>query len=269
MTEPRTLTRTATPAPRGTALVTGASDGIGRATALALAAAGFDVVAVARRAAELQTLAAAVVAGGRRCDVVVADLGAARGIDDVVAAIAARDISVAVLAAGFGTSGPFLDAQLGDELAMLDVNCRATVALAHHVGGRLRARGAGTLVLYSSLLAFQGVPGAAHYAATKAFVQSFAEGLGRELAPAAVDVVSVAPGPVHTGFAARARLTMAQASTPDVVAAATVRRILRGGSRTIRPGFLAKLLEASLALLPRAGRVRVLQQVMAGMRGPH
>ncbi len=249
-----------------TALVTGASDGIGPATVVALADSGFDVVIVARRADALRAVADDVMARGRRCDVVVADLGTAAGVDAVLSAIAARDVGCAVLAAGFGTSGAFLDADLDDELAMLDVNCRATVALAHGVGRALRARGGGALALYSSLLAFQGVPGAAHYAATKAFVQTFAEGLGRELEAHHVDVVSVAPGPVHTGFAARAKLSMGAASTPDVVAAATVRRLLRGGSRTSRPGFLAKFLEGSLSTLPRVGRVRVLELVMVGMR---
>jgi short-subunit dehydrogenase len=255
------------------ALVTGASDGIGRATALALADDGYDVVLVARREAALDDVANAIRARGRAARVIVADLAEDDGVAAVINSEDAADVDVVVLAAGFGGSGAFLDGAVDADLSMLDVNCRAVLALSHHFGRRLAARPATTtkgpraLVLYSSLLAFQGVPGSATYAATKAFVQSFAEGLGRELAPAGVDVISVAPGPVHTGFADRAGMKMGSASTPDVVAKATVARIRHGaGARTIRPGFLAKFLELSLSTLPRVARVRILELVMAGMR---
>lgn len=112
-------------------------------------------------------------------------------------------------------------------------------------------------------MGFQGVPRAANYAATKAYVQSLAEGLGAELAPLGIDVLASAPGPVHSGFASRAGMTMARALSPDVVARDTLRAL--GKKRTVWPGWLTKLLMSALATLPRWGRVRVMQQVMSGM----
>lgn len=243
------------------ALVTGASEGIGRAFATALAAAGLKVVVVARRRPALEALAKELAPA--EVAVVEADLATEEGVRRVEAAVAGLDVGLFVAAAGFGTSGAFLDNERSEELAMLDVNCRAVAALTHVLGARLVARGRGGVVLLSSLVAFQGVRRAAHYAATKAWVQSFAEGLALELAPRGVDVLSVAPGPIASGFAARANMVMSMAGTPETVAAASLRALPRGG--TVRPGLLSRLLEWSLALLPRWGRVRVMSMVMAGM----
>ncbi len=251
------------------AVVTGASDGIGRAFARALARAGVNVVLVARREAPLHALADelsaqfAVAARVLPMDLARPDETAelARRTDDL-------DVGLVVAAAGFGTSGAFVDAPLAEELAMVDVNCRAVTELAHHFGRRLSDRGRGAMVLMSSLLAFQGVPRAANYAATKAYVQALAEGLRVELAPRGVEVVACAPGPIRSGFAQRAGMTMGLAQTPDVVAYVTL-RALGGRGGTVRPGWLAWALEWSLALLPRWGRVRAMAKVMAGMtRGP-
>lgn len=100
------------------------------------------------------------------------------------------------------------------ELDMIDVNCRAVAALTHAFGQRFAARGKGGIVLMSSLVAFQGVAHAANYAATKAYVQSLAEGLRTELAPLGVAVVACAPGPIASGFAARASMVMSM-SDPE------------------------------------------------------
>lgn len=249
------------------AVVTGASDGIGRAFAQQLAAAGLNLVLVARRQSRLAELAAALTADhGILCDVVPLDLTAASAPAALLAATATRDVGLLVGAAGFGTSGPFLAAGLESELAMIDVNCRAVAALAHGFGGRFAARGTGGLVLMSSLLAFQGVARAANYAATKAYVQTFAEGLRRELLARNVDVLAVAPGPIASGFAARAGMTMALAGKPDAVARGALASL--GRRAVARPGFLSWFLEAALAPLPRWGRVRVMQRVMAGMTRP-
>ncbi|MBY0362315.1 MAG: SDR family NAD(P)-dependent oxidoreductase [Phreatobacter sp.] len=261
------------PLPRGRlapygpwAVVTGASDGIGRAFALELAASGFGVVLAARRKDRLEALAAQIAADGCFAPRVVAgDLGTDDGIAALCAATADLDVGLLVCAAGFGTSGPFAEADPANERDMLRLNCESLMLTTHRFAGRLVARGKGGIVLMSSLVAFQGVPRTAHYAATKAYVQTLAEGLQRELAPHGVDVVASAPGPVSTGFAARAAMTMGNAEKPEVVARQTLAAL--GRKTTVRPGLLAKVLEASLAPLPRRGRVRIMELVMRGMTG--
>ncbi|PTT90882.1 short-chain dehydrogenase, partial [Pelomonas sp. HMWF004] len=243
------------------AVVTGASDGIGRAFAHHLAAQGLHLVLVARREALLQELAASLQRShGVQCVVFAADLGELDSVQRLAERTAALDVGLLVAAAGFGTSGPLLDAELGAETAMADLNCTSVLAQAWHFGQRFAARGRGGLVLMSSLLAFHGTPRAAHYAATKAYVQTLAEGLRAEWAPLGVDVIASAPGPIRTGFAARANMHMAQALAPEVVARVTMQAL--GRKATVRPGWLSKLLGWSLAMLPRWARVRVIGQVM-------
>ncbi len=246
------------------AVITGASDGIGRAFAQDLARRGVHLVLVARRGALLATLADELrKAHGIECRVLVADLAHAGGVGSVIDSTADLDVGLLVASAGFGTSGPLISSNPDVEREMLDVNCAAVLTLATHFGTRLAGRGRGGLVFLSSLLAFHGVPGAAHYAATKAYVQTLAEGLRVELAPSGVDVIASAPGPIRTGFADRARLRMSLALSPDVVARVTLAAL--GRRTTVRPGWLSKLLGWSLALLPRWGQVMVITPIMQGM----
>jgi short-subunit dehydrogenase len=247
-----------------TALVTGASSGIGRALACEAAARGLDLVLVARRDAVLRDLAGELAARhGVRADALPLDLADPAAPARLAEQTADRDIGLLVAAAGFGTSGPLAGAPLAPEREMLQVNCGAVLELASTFGARAVARGRGGLVLLSSVVAFQGVPHAAHYAATKAYVQSLAEGLHGELAPHGVDVLAAAPGPVASGFAERAGLAPGRTLDPDAIAP----RILDGLGRrpTTVPGALSRLLKDSLAPLPRRARVRVMGKVMAGM----
>jgi len=246
------------------ALVTGASDGIGREHARTLARSGMNVVLVARRRDALEALARELESEHRvEAQVVGRDRATRGAVEATRSATTALDVGLLVAAAGFGTSGLFLDHELDDELAMIDLNCRAVAALTHAFGRRFVARGRGGIVLFSSIVAFQGVPRAANYAATKAYVQSFAEGLRQELAPRGVDVIASAPGPIRSGFGARANMQMGAALSPEVVATVTLAAL--GRMSTVRPGWLSKLLGWSLALLPRWGRTQVLTAIMAGM----
>jgi len=251
------------------AVVTGASSGIGREMALQLAEAGLNVVLVARGREALDALASEVEARyGVEARVVAADLGTPAGIEAVEEASRHLDVGLLVAAAGFGTSGRFLDAESEQECEMLDVNCRAVFLQSLHFGRRFAQRGRGGMVLMGSLVGFQGVPRAAHYAATKAYVQSLAEALHVELAPLGVDVLASAPGPVHSGFAARADMQMSAAAQPADVAQATLNAL--GRKMTVVPGLLSKALTYSLLPLPRWGRVRIMRRVMAGMtKHPH
>lgn len=249
------------------AVITGASDGIGRAIAEALAAQGFELVLVARREAALQALARDLTARhGVHAHAFAADLSQPGAVDRLLTRTHGMEVGLLVAAAGFGSIGPFLEKSVAEEANMVDLNCRSVVELSHGFGLRMAAARRGGLMLFGSLVGFQGVPNAATYAATKGFVQAFAEGLAVELRTAGVTVLSVAPGPVATGFAARAGMAMGQAATPGTIAQGALAALGRQG--TVRPGLLSKLLGWSLGLLPRALRVRVLGRIMGSMVPP-
>lgn len=247
------------------ALITGASSGIGRALAEGIAARGLNVVLVARREAELRRLAAELESHHRIATrVSVADLSEPTATEALVTDAADLDIGLVVAAAGFGTSGPFLQSSLAQERNMLALNAQALLELTHLMLPRLVQRGRGGIILPGSIVGFQGTPWAAHYAATKAYVQTLAEGLHQELKPQGINVLALAPGPVHSGFADRAGMRMAQALRPEQVVDETL-SALATGRMTVRPGWLTKVLSAGLATAPRSLRVRIMQQVMGGM----
>jgi hypothetical protein len=246
------------------AVVTGASDGIGRAFAEELGALGMNVALVARRGDRLQQLAGEISQRrGVQARVIAADLSAAEGRATMEQGTGDLDVGLLVAAAGFGTSGPLLSANLDVERNMLNVNCFAVLEQSVVFGQRFAKRGRGGIILMASLLGWQGVSGAAHYAATKAYVQSLAEGLHRELASKNVDVLASAPGPVNSGFAGRADMHMRNADTPATVAKASLQAL--GSKTTVIPGALGKFLSYSLLSLPRLLRVRILTAVMGSM----
>lgn len=246
------------------AVVTGASDGIGRAFAAEAAAAGLNLVLVARRAAPLDALAVDLQRShGIRCLVVPLDLGRPDAMPRLAAATADLDVGLLVAAAGFGSAGPLLAQDPREEADMVAVNCTAVLAQCLHFGARMLQRRRGGVVLLSSVVAFHGTPWSTNYAATKAYVQSLAEGLRVEWAQQGVEVVACAPGPVASGFAQRAGMTMGQTVPPEVVARQTLAALGRQG--TVRPGALSKLLGWSLATAPRALRVAIMGRIMQGM----
>ncbi|MEM1048195.1 MAG: SDR family oxidoreductase [Pseudomonadota bacterium] len=246
------------------AVVTGASDGIGREMARAIAKQGVNVVLVARREDRLNALAEDIAANHAvGTKVIAADLSGAAGIAHVLDGIVHLDVGLLAACAGYGTSGPFLQTDAAAELDMLDVNCRAVLALTKPLAARMAERRRGGIILMSSIVAFQGVARAANYAATKAYVQVLAEGLREELRPFGVDVLAVAPGPVETGFGERADMQLGNAENPRTVAIQSLKAL--GRRTTVRPGFLAKALEAALSPLPRFARVKIMARVMGGM----
>lgn len=246
------------------AVVTGASSGIGRAIATRLAAEGFDLVLVARSGRALQELATALQQAHRiSARVVAADLASTAGLDAVLAAVEELEVGLFVANAGFGTSGAFVEAELAAEEAMLDTNCRALLRHTHYFALRMQARGRGGIILLSSMLARQGTPWVAHYAATKAYVTAFGEALRVELAPSGVQVLVAEPGPTDTGFGARAGMSMGAMMTADAVAGATLDALGRTGR--VLPGGLSKLLVWSMAMLPRVVRVQLMGTIMRGM----
>jgi hypothetical protein len=249
------------------AVITGASDGIGRAFAQRLAQDGLNLVLVARRADRLEALAAELrQRHGIQTRVLPADLAHPDAVQRVLDDTADLEVGLLVACAGYGTTGTVIDSDAQAERNMLMVNGLAVLTMAQHYGRRFAQQKRGGIILMGSLLGFQGVPLSANYAATKAYVQSLAEGLHHELAPYGVHVLSSAPGPTHTGFADRANMQMGGADQPEQVADRTLAAL--GKTITIRPGNLARLLGWGLGMLPRRLRSRVLGGIMSGMMRP-
>lgn len=247
------------------AVITGASDGIGRALVERVAAEGLNVVLVARRDAALRQLAEAVHRGSNvQTRFVAVDLSTPDGPAALIDAVADLDVGLAVLAAGFGGAGLFAESSPSAEAEMVAVNVSAVAQLAQHFAHHMTARQRGGIVMFGSLLGWQGVPGQANYAATKAYVQALGEGLRPELKAHGVDVLCVAPGPVHSGFADRAGMTMASATSPEVVASSVLAAL--GRRTTVVPGLQGKFLTASVKMLPRPARSAILGRVMESMR---
>ena len=197
------------------AVVTGASSGIGRALAVRIAEAGVNLVLVARSQSVLAQIASELSEKNDiECRVVAADLASEGGVDLLLAATRELEVGLLVEAAGFGTSGLFIDSPLDREFDMLNVNCRALMALSWHFGRRFAEQGRGGMILLSSIVGFQGMPHAAHYAATKAYVTSFSEALRIELRGHGITVLAVCPGPVHTGFGTAAQRSEREKKIP-------------------------------------------------------
>ena len=246
------------------ALVTGASEGIGRAIAEELAKSGVNVLLVARREDLLNQLAHRLEKQyGVLCPVICADLSKLEEIDSLFSITDHLEIGLVVCNAGFGTAGNFLNSDLKTEMDMLNVNCAALTKMAHHMGNQLKVRGRGGLILVSSILAMQGVPRSAHYAATKAYVHALGEALQEEWKVTGLDLLIVAPGPVAPGFAARSKMQLGKAATPTVVALESLAAL--GRRKVIHPGWLAKVMAFSLSTAPRWIRVKIMGAIMRDM----
>ena len=246
------------------AIVTGASSGIGAACALQLASEGFHLILVARRRDQLEEISKkARDQFSVKTEIISADLATEEGIALVRTNSMGKDIGLYIASAGFGMSGPFLDSDLKLETAMLAVNCLSLMQLTYEFGNRMKQRGSGGIILISSLLGWQGVPGSANYAATKAYVQSLAEGLASEMRELGIDVLASAPGPVLTEFGERAHMDLTSGATPQEVAFDSLDAL--GRKSTVIPGTLSKIMTWPLLLLPRPYRVKMMKRIMSGL----
>lgn len=246
------------------ALVSGASSGIGMALSKRLAEAGFNLALHGRNLKALNALSSELEdTWGIITDVIVADISTTSGIIQLIDDLGNLPIGLFVASAGFGTSGNFIDGKLDAEIKMLQVNNLALMMLTHHFARTFAQKGGGGIILMSSIVGFQGVPNAAHYAATKAYVQSLGEGLYHELKPHGVDILAAAPGPVHSGFAGTANMEMANALSPEDVVIPILKAI--GKKATVFPGMLTKILVFGLRTVPRWGKTRIMKTVMASM----
>lgn len=181
------------------ALVTGASNGIGRAIARKLADEGTDLVVVARDESRLKSLADSLPVD---VEVLPADLTDEAQLGQVEERVASLDRPVDLLVnnAGFGSHGLFHELDLATELEMIDLNVKALVRLCHAALSRMVPEGKGTILNISSVAGFTPGARSATYAATKSFVTHFSESLHLELADRGVRVSAVCPGLTRSGF---------------------------------------------------------------------
>ncbi len=243
----------------GTALITGASGGIGLELARLFARDGFGVVLVARRADRLDALAGELRGRfGVPATVVPADLAVPGAPAEVAEALRARSIDVDALVndAGFGVYGPFAATAIESELAMIQVNVTSLTHLTKLLLPRMVRRGRGRILNVASTAAFQPGPLMAAYYATKAYVLSFSEALSEELDGTGVTVTALCPGPTVTGFQAAAGMERSKLFRRiGILDAATVARAgyagLMGGRRVVVPGAVNKILAQSVRLAPR------------------
>jgi len=192
-----------------TALITGASSGIGREFARLHAARGGDVIITARREAELQALKEEIEAAhGVTVHIIALDLGAEGGANALWDRVTELGIPVDILInnAGFGGQGAFIERNLAQDLAMIDLNVKALVTLTHHAMRPMADRGRGKILQVSSTAAYIPGPLQATYYATKAFVSSFSMALDQEMRAKGVTCTALEPGYVQTGFADAADL---------------------------------------------------------------
>jgi len=193
---------------RPVTLITGASSGIGAELAQVFAEHGHELVLTARREPELEALATAIAAAGYpRPKVLPLDLGQRDAVARIAAALKADGLEVqnVVNNAGYGLAGKAAELDRDDQLAMIDLNVRALTELSLAFADSL-ARLRGGILNVASVAGFLPGPGMAVYYASKAFVLSFSEALHQELRSRGVRVTALCPGPVATGFQARAGL---------------------------------------------------------------
>ena len=245
------------------ALVTGASSGIGLALAHQFAENGFDLVVVAEddgihaAADEIATHGADVVAEQ-------VDLSSPVGVEALHRAITekGRPVTAAALNAGVGVGGPFAETDLDADLELVDLNVRSTVHLAKLLVRDMAGRREGRLLFTSSIAATAPGPYHATYAASKAFVHSFAEALRTELADTGITVTSLMPGPTDTEFFERAdmedtKVGAGRKDDPEDVARDGFEALMAGKDHVVAGSTRTKAQAAASAAMPATAGAKV------------
>jgi len=259
-----------TPGPDRTALITGASAGIGVELARVLARRGHGVTLVARREDRLRALADELTAStGVRAEVVVADLAEMDERASLAATLHHRGLTVDVLVnnAGFSTMGPIHKSDPEREVAMIRTDVEAVAHLCSIFVPAMVGRGKGAVLNVASMAAFQPLPGQAGYGGCKAFVLSYSRAMAQEVRSKGVSVTALCPGPVATEFAEAAGLGEADSADalPQfmwVTAAEVAKQAVAAmdkGRDVVIPGSPNRLAAAVAHFVPR----RLLLPVLA------
>ena len=243
-------------APFSHALITGASSGIGEAVANKLGKAGVGMVLVARRKDRLDAIAAKFPS----VEVLVADLTTSSGLSAVLERLGSTslpNIELVVNNAGFGTSGPFADADPERLSREISLNINALMRISHEAVRQMLPRGRGYLLNVSSIASFQPGPDLAVYAATKAFVTSLTESLHEELRGSGIRVTALCPGLTHTEFQSISNTSGLESNFPefawmsaDDVARDGLRAVAAGKAICV-PGLVNKSLATVSTFTPR------------------
>jgi short-subunit dehydrogenase len=254
-----------------TALITGASGGIGYEFAKLFARDRVGLVLVARNEAKLAAVAPELRAlGAPRVEVIALDLASADAVPPLLQELSTRRLEIDVLVnnAGYGQSGSFAATDEATELGMIQLNIGALTALTKGVLPGMLARGRGRILNVASTAGFQPGPFVAVYSATKAYVVSFSEALAEELAGSGITVTTLCPGPTATGFAARASMQQSRLFRPGMtMTAAAVAAVgysgLKRGRRLVVPGLLNKIQLQSLRISPRRLVVKIARALVS------
>jgi short-subunit dehydrogenase len=254
-----------------TALITGASTGIGFEFAKLLAADGYNLVLIARDEQKLREIAASLPTKFNiSVKIYPRDLSVTSDIENLVRQIRedAGTIEILVNNAGFGLSGAFVDTDLARELEMIQLNVVSLVIFTKLLAKEMVQRKGGKILNVASTAAFQPGPLMAIYYATKAFVLSFSEALAEELKESGLTVTALCPGPTATQFSKRAELEKSRLFKGGIVPvldAATVAKIgydgLSKGQRVVIPGLINRIGVFSVRLTPRKLVAQIAKQL--------
>lgn len=252
-----------------TALVTGASSGIGRELAKLLARDGYNLVLVARNKEALNRLAVEIkTQNNLTITIIPMDLSDSRAPREVYDGTIRARIAIDILVndAGFGSFGFFADTSLETEMRLIEVNIAALTALTKLFVGDMKARKLGRIMNVASTAAFWPGPLMAVYYASKAYVLSFSEALANELQGTGITVTALCPGPTRTEFQRRAGMEksglMQRIGTMDAetVARAGYRGLMRG-KIVVVPGFINKITAWLPSLVPRGIATAIIRRM--------
>ena len=249
------------PSESSTAVVTGASSGIGTEIARELAKRGQNLTLVARREDRLKSLAEELGREHRvRAEIVAADIASDDGREALFAEIdeRGRDVEVLVNNAGFGSAGRFQSLEGDKEAMMVRTNCEAVVALCGRYIPQMIDRGRGAVLNLGSIAAYQPLPYQATYSASKAFVLTFTQALSADLHGTGVTATALCPGPVPTEFEQNAGIDSGWEGIPDFVLTTPEQNAEAGveamdkGRRVVVPGVLNQATAAAGHFTPRS-----------------
>jgi short-subunit dehydrogenase len=264
------------PSPKSTALITGASAGIGSEIARELARRGHGVVLVARRKERLVALAEELSAEhGIRAETIACDLGKAASRARIPGRITGLGLDVEILVnnAGFATGGPFHESDPSRELDQVHVLVEAVVALTSAFLPQMVKRRRGGILNVASTAAMQPLPYAAGYSAAKAYVLTFSEAIHQEVGGRGVSVTALCPGPVETEFwdiadwqVAGGRSFEKAFPRPALPSARDVARAgvdgLASGRRVVVPGLPMRAAMLASRYVPHALKLPVVERIM-------